>query len=218
MCFYVNDTNYSCSSKDSGELSDKLSSRYRIVADFMLNNRLKLNDDKTHLMVMSTSQYRRKNPVIQVEIRTATEVITATESEKLLGALIHQNLKWTDHILNGEDALVKGLTTRLGALKKVGRVASFKNRRMVAEGLIMSKLSYLIPLWAGCESYLLLALQRIQNKAARVVTRSSLSTAGHLAQCGWLSVRQLAVYHTCVLVYKVLEHKSPPVPLQHAQY
>ena len=56
------------------------------MADFMLNNRLKLNDDKTHLMVMSTSQYRRKNPILQVEIRTPTEVITATESEKLLGA------------------------------------------------------------------------------------------------------------------------------------
>ena len=55
----------------------------------------------------------------------------------------------------------------------------------------------------------MLALQRIQNKAARVVTRSNLSTAGHLAQCGWLSVRQLAFYQTCVLVYKVLEHKSP---------
>ena len=73
----------------------------------------------------------------------------------------------------------------------------------------MSKLSYLIPLWAGCEHYLLQALQRIQNKAARVVTRSSLSTAEHLAQCGWLSVRQLAVYQTCILVFKVLEQKSP---------
>ena len=49
----------------------------------------------------------------------------------------------------------------------------------------------------------------IQNKAARVVTRSELSTAGHLGQCGWLSVRQLAMYQTCVLVYKVLEEKSP---------
>ena len=111
--------------------------------------------------------------------------------------------------MNGEDALIKALTTRLGALKIVGRVASFKNRKMIAEGLIMSKLSYLIPLWAGCESYLMLAVQRIQNKAARVVTRSNLSTAGHLAQCGWLSVQQLAVYQTCVLVYKVLEQKSP---------
>ena len=142
-------------------------------------------------------------------IGTPTEVITPTESEKLLGALVHHHLKWTEHILNEDDALVKGLTKRLGALKKVCRVASFKNRKMIAEGLIMSKLSYLIPLWAGCEHYLLQALQRIQNKAARVVTRSSLSTAEHLAQCGWLSVRQLSVYQTCVLVFKVLEHKSP---------
>ena len=129
-------------------------------------------------------------------IVTPTEVITPTESEKLLGALVHQDLKWTEHILNGDDALVKGLARRLGALKKVCRVASFRNRKMIAEGLIMSKLSYLIPLWAGCEHYILQALQRIQNKAA-------------LAQCGWLSVRQLAVYQTCILVFKVLEQKSP---------
>ena len=43
----------------------------------------------------------------------------------------------------------------------------------------------------------------------RMVTRSSLSTSGHLAQCGWLSVQQLAVYQTCVLVHKVLASKSP---------
>ena len=54
-------------------------------------------------------------------------------------------MKWAEHILNGEESLVKALTRQLGALKKVGRVASFKNRKMIAEGLIMSKLSYLIP-------------------------------------------------------------------------
>ena len=101
------------------------------MADFMLNNRLKLNDDKTHLMVMTTSQFRRKNPNMQVEIRTPTEVIAATESEKLLGGLIHQNLKWAEHIMSGEDALLKALTTRLGALKIVERVASFKNRKNI---------------------------------------------------------------------------------------
>ena len=179
------------------------------MAEFLLNNRLKLNDDKTHLLVMTTSQFRRKHPNLQVEIRTPTEVILASETEKLLGGIVHQNLKWSEHILNGEDALIKALTTRLGALKIISRVSSFKNRKIIANGLIMSKLSYLIPLWAGCESYLMLALQRIQSKAARVVTRSNLSTAGHLAQCGWLSVQQLAVYQTCVLVYKVLENKSP---------
>ena len=78
ICCYADDTTYSCSSKDPQVLSDKLSSRYRTVADFMLNNRLKLNDDKTHLMVMCTSQFRRRNPILPVEIITPTEVISAT--------------------------------------------------------------------------------------------------------------------------------------------
>ena len=73
----------------------------------------------------------------------------------------------------------------------------------------MSKLSHLIPLWPGCETYLLMALQRIHNKAVRAVTRSDLPTADHLAQCVWLSVKQLAFYQTCVLVFNVLENKSP---------
>ena len=123
--------------------------------------------------------------------------------------MVHQNLKWAEHLLDGETSLVKGLTTRLSALKKVGKVASFMNRKMIANGLIMSKLSYLIPLWAGCEAYLMQALQKIQNKAARVVTRSALTTAGHLSQCGWLSVHQLAVYQTCIMVHKVLPSRSP---------
>ena len=127
----------------------------------------------------------------------------------MLGAVVNQDLKWADHILHDEESLVKVLSIRLGTLKKVCRVTNFKNRKMIAEGLIMSKLSYLIPLWSGCETYLLMALQRIQNKAMRVVTRSDLSTAGHLAQCGWLSVKQLAFYQTCVLVFNVLENKSP---------
>ena len=70
----------------------------------------------------------------------------------------------------------------------------------------MSKLSYLIPLWAGCEAYLMQALQKIQNKAARVVTRSALTTAGHLSQCGWLSVHQVAIYQTCIMASRSPEY------------
>ena len=149
------------------------------------------------------------NSPFKVEIRTPTEIIEPSCAEKLLGGWIHQDMKWSEHLLDNETSLVKSLTTRLAALKKVGRVAGFKNRKMIANGLIMSKLSYLIPLWAGCETYIIQALQRIQTRAARVVARSSLPIAGHLAQCGWLSVQQLAVYQTCILVHKVLASRSP---------
>ena len=107
--------------------------------------------------------------------------------------------------------MLKILNLRLNALRKISLNASFKTRKAVANGIIMSRIIYLIPLWAGCEKYLINALQIIQNKTARVVTRKSrmTSTSRLLKECGWLSISQLGVYHSLVLVYKILQSQSP---------
>ena len=93
----------------------------------------------------------------------------------------------------------------------IGNVANFKTRKMIADGILMSKLIYLIELWGGSSKYLLEALQKAQNRAARTVTKLDWSTpvAELLKQCGWMSVHQLAVYHSMVLVFKVIQSKSP---------
>ena len=82
---------------------------------------------------------------------------------------------------------------------------------LIANGIFMSKLIYLIPLWSGCEEYMVRALQVIQNKAARSVTKLSYLTPAKvlLKTCGWLSVRQLMAYHSLVLLHKTLVHQSP---------
>ena len=53
---------------------------------------------------------------------------------------------------------------------------------MIAEGIIVSKLSYLITLWGDCGAGLSKALQVILNKAARVVTRLDWTTVDHINQ------------------------------------
>ena len=82
---------------------------------------------------------------------------------------------------------------------------------MIANGLIMSKMMYLIPLWAGIEKYLLNSLQLIQNKVARIVTRKGKRTPVKvmLRECGWLSVLQLGVFHSLVTIFKIFKIKSP---------
>ena len=82
---------------------------------------------------------------------------------------------------------------------------------MVGEGIFMSKLIYVIQLWGGCEQYLISILQTLQNKAARSITKLpwNATTSHLLAQCGWLSVKQLMVYHSVVLLHKVLKSGSP---------
>ena len=209
---YADDTTLSCSDPDPISLSEKLTAMYKAMSNFLVSNELKLNDDKTHLIVLATNQTRRIiDPEELVEIRTPTEIIKPSKCEKLLGGWIHQDLKWDEHIRDNEESLMRTLNSRLGALKMVAKVASFKNRKLIAEGIFMSKLTYLISLWGGCAKYLMKSLQVIQNRAARTVTRLGWDTPTRelLRQCGWLSVHQLSVYHSVLLVYKVVQTKSP---------
>ena len=59
--------------------------------------------------------------------------------------------------------------------------------------------------------FLIKLLQIIQNKAARAVTKLSwfTSTEELLNQCGWLRVNQLIMYHSLVMVYKMIKSKMP---------
>ena len=95
-------------------MTEKLSNKYKLLSDFLVSDKLKLNDDKTHLMVMTTSRrraYRLRDT--QVVLRTPTEIIESTECEKLLGGLLHQDMKWNEHILDNEESLVRSLNSRL---------------------------------------------------------------------------------------------------------
>ena len=176
LCCYADDSTITATGSNPAELTDKLTKKYNVVADFLTDNKLKVNDDKTHLLVMTTRQKRRHVDTTTTSIHTTSETVTPTSTERLLGAEIHHDMKWTEHIMDSENSLVKSLNKRLGALKKIQKTASFKTRKMIGNGIFLSKLIYLMPVWSGCEDYLVKALQVIHNKAARTIARLSYKT------------------------------------------
>ena len=211
VCCYADDSTYTVRGRDTGKLSEKLSKKYKVMADFLTDNKLKVNDDKTHLLVMTSRQKRRHVDTNSVQIETPTAMISPSSDERLLGAQVHQDMRWVEHILDSENSLVKSLNVRQGALKKLSHVASFKTRKIIASGIFMSKLIYLMPLWSGCEEYLVKALQVVQNKAARSVAKLSIFTPTKtlMKVCGWMSVRQLMAYHSLVLLHKTIANQAP---------
>ena len=82
---------------------------------------------------------------------------------------------------------------------------------MIAEGIIMSNIIYIITVYGSCSEYLKSCLQIVQNTAARCVTglRWNTAVAVLLLQCGWLSVRQMIFYHSMVLVFKIKQERKP---------
>ena len=82
---------------------------------------------------------------------------------------------------------------------------------MVANGIVVSKISYLIQLWGGCEDYLLRPLQVLQNRAARSVTGCGWFTPKRtlLKMCNWLSIKQLVFYQSVIMAHKIATTSSP---------
>ena len=54
LCCYADDSTYSVTDKNPDQLSETLSKKYSIMADFLTDNMLKVNDEKTHMLVMTT--------------------------------------------------------------------------------------------------------------------------------------------------------------------
>ena len=122
------------------QLSRKLSDKYSVMADYLAANKLKVNDGKTHLLVMTSRQKRKYVNTSSMSITTPTATVTPSSVERLLGAYIHQDMRWKEHIMTNEDSLIKSLNKRQAAIKKISSLASFKSRKMIANGIFMSKL------------------------------------------------------------------------------
>ena len=175
----------------------------------MAANKLVINGDKTHLVVMGTKKTASRRQ--EVAIIADGHTVEPSRVETLLGGIICEDMKWKQHLIGCDQSLTRQLTSRLNGLLKVAQHASMSTRLMVANGIFMSKLSYLIQLWGGCDKYLVRSLQIVQNRAARVVTGKSWYTPVRrlLEECRWLSVNQLIFYHTCLQVKKILLGGGP---------
>ena len=93
---YVDDGAYSYASPDPYVLSQVLTDKYNKLENWMNANKLFINPDKTHLMVMADEKKSVKRQ--HVAIKAGEYIIKPTENEKMLGGLLHQSLKWNTHL------------------------------------------------------------------------------------------------------------------------
>jgi hypothetical protein len=180
------------------------------MEDWINGNRLVINPDKTHLMVMGPKKISEKRK--HVSIQAGPYTITPTESEKLLGGHLHQSLKWNDHIRDNKNSVMNQITGRINGLKKISKNSTFNTRLMVANGVVMSKIVYLISVWGGAQQYLLKGLQVQQLTAARAVCgfhSKWWSKQKLLDRLGWLSIRQLIFYNTVLQAHKTISSGRP---------
>ena len=171
MCCYADDSTYTFSHINPDIIKEKIDSKYQDIANYMIDNKLVLNTDKTHLLVMTTANKHRSNGNFGIPMNTGNEIIEPDNYETILGGILSNDLKWSEHIRDNKKSLFKCLTTRVNALAKISKISNFKNRKMIANGIFLSKLIYLIQICGGCSDYLLNIFFIIRTKMSTKILK-----------------------------------------------
>ena len=207
---FVDDGTVIFSHQDPASISQVLSSHYKKIAEYMAANKLVINDEKTHLMVMAPRRLAGRRD--EVLVQAGEFIITPSETEKILGIRIHQSMTWNQHVKDGEGALLKQLTTRVNGLRKLSHRGDKKTKLALANGIVISKLAYGLEMWGNCQGYLRKALQVQQLTAARAVCgyRSYYwSKTKLLSSCKWLSINQMYWQQVLTMAHKIIISKKP---------
>ena len=95
----------------------------------------------------------------------------SNESESL-GLIIDENLSWRAHI----HEFSKKVSSSIGAFKRVRPFVSMYTAIKIYKGLIEPHFDYCSTVWDGLTQQLSEKLQKLQNRAIRVITKYSYDT------------------------------------------
>jgi len=109
-----------------------------------------------------------KSPSLSIDDKSIKQV----SSSKSLGVHIDENLSWNVHI----ETIAKKIASGLGALKRCRRFVPQSKLHSVFSALIQPHFDYCSVVWGHCNKTLSDKLQKLQNRAARILTFSSYDT------------------------------------------
>ena len=205
---YADDSTLYATGKSVSDINSTLDTSCKVVSNWMAENMLQLNANKTHVLTLGTKE-RLALPGNRVTVAMDDVLLEENPQhrEVLLGITINADLKWHGQV----EVLQSKLKARLAGLAHVRHALPYNLRKMVSEGIFNSVLCYCLPLFGGCDKGELQDLQILQNKAAQLVTQSPPRTTRNLMYdtLGWLTVNQLVVYHTVLAVYRVRASGEP---------
>ena len=204
---FADGTNTTFAASSMADLENVINSELRNLNCWLVTNKLSLNIAKTEFMVIGSNQRVHALSNNQINIEIDGKSIKRVKEAKSLGLLIDEHLSWTKHI----DEKSKTISSAIGALKRIRPFISESSALQIYQALILPHFDYCSSVWDELNVTLSDKLQKLQNRAARVITRSSYdtSTSFLLKRLHWddLSTRRKKLKAT--LMFKTIKGLSP---------
>ena len=183
----------------------KLESCISEIHAWMSSNFLKLNDDKTEFIILGSKHQIAKLPTLHLSIGTSQ--ICPSDKVRNLGAIFDTNMTLQDHITH----IAKCSSFQL---RNIGFIRKYLNQdaaEQLIHAFVTSRLDMGNSLLFGLPDNQIKRLSRLQNIAARIITRTK--PRDHitpvLRELHWLPIADRIVFKILVYVYRSTTGSSP---------
>ena len=173
------------------------------------SNGLLLNPDKTSVTYFGT-RARLQRSSLPSSVAVANASVEISDNLRVLGVTLDGCLSMDTHV----NEIVKSCNFHLQALRHIRPSLTREVANMIACAIVTSRIDYCNSLLQGVSEKNLNKLQRIQNRAARIVCgvgcNRVVSSRDLLIDLHWLPVRQRIDYKISTLCFKAYRLHQPP--------
>ena len=205
--FYADDTQIYVffNVKDASSACSMLEKCICDVKSWMACNFLKLNDEKTEVILIGTKYFKSK--LSNIEIKVGDKNIASTSSVNNLGVIF-------DDTLSMERFVIKKCQCAMFNLRCIANMRKYMDEditRTLVQAFVISRLDYGNSLLYGVKQSLIKKIQLVQNSAARLVSLSS--RYNHitpvLKTLHWLPIEARIIFKILVICFKCLHGEGP---------
>ena len=132
-----------------------------ILIKWFNSNYLKLNEDKCKLLITKHND--------NVSAKIGSEIITASESVKLLAIIIDNKLNFNKHISKS----CKKVSQKIHALARISNFMSTEKLRKIMKAFIDSQFGYCPLIWMFCSRTLNNRINQLRERALRLVYKDA---------------------------------------------
>ena len=175
------------------------------VKQWMTSNRLKMNDEKTEVIIFGSNYYLSK--LDKEAIRVGYDNIEVSEVVKYLGAWLDSKMTMSRFITEK----CKSAHFHLHNIRQMRRSIDMERCKTLVHSLIISQFDYANALLYGLPDYEIEKLYRIQCSAAKLILNRHrrCSNDKALFDLHWLPISYRIKHKILCMVYKCLHNEAP---------
>ena len=199
VCNFADDTTLTACNVKMEDLLHELEDNTLSAIIWFESNYMKLNQSKCHFLTCGSPE--------QLWVRVGDEKIWESQSEKLLGMIVDKKLNFDLHLRS----LCRKVNQKVSALARIVSILPFSKRHLIMKTFIESQFSYCPLVWMFCSNTMNNKINRIHERALRLVYQDYSSTFEELLRKdNSLCFHHRNIHQVAIEMFKVKHDLSPP--------